>query len=90
MPRVKRSVSLPADVAAAIARAAAHGGMTFSAWRTASAVDQLRLDAGRRALAEWERDHGALTAEELAEVLARARSLLNRTRTKRRPRASAK
>jgi hypothetical protein len=90
MPRVKRSVSLPAHVAAAIDRAAAHSRTTFSAWLAASAVDQLRLDAGRRAIAEWEREQGALTADELAEGLARARSLLGRTRARRRSAASAK
>lgn len=31
-----------------------------------------RLDAGRRGIAEWEREHGPLTAEELADDLARA------------------
>ena len=36
----------------------------------------LRLDAGRAAIAEWEREHGALTADELADGLARARALL--------------
>src|SRR5438093_441562 len=37
-----------------------------------------RLEAGRRAIAEWGANNGALTAEELADGLARARALLGR------------
>jgi hypothetical protein len=80
--REKRSVSMPPDVARAIDRAAAREGTTFSAWLSDTAAHRLRLAAGRRAIAEWERAHGPLTAEELAEGLARARALLGR-----RPRA---
>ena len=42
------------------------------AWITATVVHRLRLDAGRAAIAEWEREHGELTPEELADGLARA------------------
>lgn len=74
--REKRSISLPPDVAAAIDAAAAAEGTNVSAWITATVVHRLRLDAGRAAIAEWEREHGALTADELADGLARARALL--------------
>jgi len=40
-------------------------------------VFRLKLDAGRAAIAEWERDHGELTADELAAGRARARRLLD-------------
>jgi hypothetical protein len=76
--RDKRSVSLPPDLAAAIDKAAADAGTTFSAWLAETAAHRLRLDAGRRGLAAWEKDHGPLTAEELAEGLARARTALGR------------
>jgi hypothetical protein len=79
--RAKRSVSLPAELAQAIDRAAAQDGTTFSAWLADTAARRLRLEAGRHAIAEWERDHGPLTADELADGLARARSLLGRTKT---------
>jgi hypothetical protein len=84
--RAKRSVSLPSAVANAIDRAAADHGTTFSGWLTDTAAHRLRLEAGRRGVAEWEREHGALTAEELAEGLARARALLGRSRLRRVPR----
>ncbi|MDQ3353412.1 MAG: hypothetical protein M3507_02800 [Actinomycetota bacterium] len=77
--REKRSVSLPAELAQAIDEAAARGGTTFSAWLAEIAAHRLKLDAGRRAIAEWEHEHGPLTPDELADGLARARSLLGRS-----------
>jgi hypothetical protein len=76
--REKRSVSLPPDLAAAIERAAASEGTTFSGWLAATAARRLRLEAGRRGIAEWEHEHGPLTEQELADGLARARALLGR------------
>jgi hypothetical protein len=87
--REKRSVSLPPELAQAIDRAAADDGTTFSAWLADTAAHRLRLEAGRRAIAEWERDQGPLTPDELADGLARARALLGRPKTKRPARRSA-
>jgi hypothetical protein len=74
--RTKRSVSLNPELAGAIDRAAADRGETFSGWLAATAAHRLRMEAGRRGLAEWERVHGALTPAELDEGRARARELL--------------
>jgi hypothetical protein len=74
--RAKRSVSLPAELARAVDEAAAAAGTTFSGWLADTATHRLRLEAGRRGIAEWEQEHGPLTPEELADGLARARSLL--------------
>ena len=79
--RQKRSISLPSDLADAIDQAATAEGTTVSAWIADTAAHRLRLDAGRQGIAEWERKHGNLTADELAEGLARARSILRRTPT---------
>ncbi len=76
--REKRSVSLPPHVAQAIDQAAAEEGTTFSAWLADTAAQRLRLQAGLRAVAEWEHEHGPLTAEERAAGLDRARALLGR------------
>jgi hypothetical protein len=76
--RQKRSISLPADLADAIDQAATAEGTTVSAWIAETAAHRLRIDAGRKGVAEWERQHGALTPDELAEGLARARAMLRR------------
>jgi hypothetical protein len=76
--REKRSISLPPELADAIDHAAADEGTTFSAWLADTAAHRLRLDAGRQGIAEWENEHGPLTADELADGLTRARALLGR------------
>ena len=76
--RQKRSISLPAELSDAIDQAATAEGTTVSAWIAATAAHRLRIDAGRHGVAEWERQHGALTSEELADGLARARAVLRR------------
>ena len=76
--REKRSISLPPELAAAIDQAAAAEGTTVSAWIADTADRRLRLDAGLRGIADWERQHGALTPQELADGLARARAILGR------------
>jgi hypothetical protein len=78
MARVKRSVSMPADLARAIDSAAERAGTTFSGWLADTAAHRLRLEAGRRGIAEWERENGPLTPQEIADGLARARALLGR------------
>ena len=86
--REKRSVSLPPGLTHQIQEEAAREGTTFSGWLAETAARRLKLEAGRRALAEWERENGPLTPEELAEGLVRARRSLGRD-TKRRSRRSA-
>ena len=81
--RQKRSISLPHDLAESIEQAAASEGTTVSAWIAETAAHRLRLEAGRRGIAEWERQHGPLTSDELAEGLARARALLRPGRARR-------
>ena len=76
--RQKRSISLPADLADAIDQAATAEGTTVSAWIADTAAHRLRIDAGRKGVAEWERQHGALTPDELSDGLARARAMLRR------------
>ena len=77
--RQKRSISLPPDLAEAIDHAAAQEGTTVSAWLADTAAHRLRLDAGRHGIAGWERKNGALTVDELADGLGRARAMLRRS-----------
>lgn len=72
---VKRSISLPVEVFEALEAEAAEDGHTVSAALTEAAGLWLASRRGLRAVRAWEREHGALTAEELAradEVLDRA------------------
>jgi hypothetical protein len=66
--RHKRSISLAPDLDDEIEKAAAAAGMSVSAWLAETVKHRLRIDAGRRGLAEWEAENGALTQEELAEA----------------------
>jgi predicted transcriptional regulator len=74
--RTKRSISLPPDLATAIESAARDKGMTFSAWIADAAAHRIRMEAGRRGIAEWEAENGRLTVEELAAGRAWARDVL--------------
>jgi hypothetical protein len=76
--REKRSISMPPDLAKAVEEAARAEGLTFSAWLAQTAARRIKLDAGRQAIAEWEAENGAFTAEELAEGWIRARRSLGR------------
>jgi hypothetical protein len=76
--RQKRSISLPSELADAIDQAATAEGTTVSAWIAETAAHRLRIDAGRQGVAEWERQHGTLTPDEIADGLARARAMLRR------------
>lgn len=63
---VKRSISLPADVFEALEAQAAEEGRTVSAALADAADLWLATRRGLRAVRAWEREHGVLTAEELA------------------------
>ena len=63
---VKRSVALPAHVFKALQQQAAEEGRTVSAALADAANLWLATRRGLRAVQAWEREHGALTAEELA------------------------
>ena len=76
--REKRSVSLPPELAKAVEEAARAEGTTFSAWLAQTAAHRLKLEAGRKALTEWEQENGPLTEAELAEGRVRARASLGR------------
>ncbi len=64
----KVSVSFPADLGDAIRVAADQSGQSLSAWLGAAAQANLRSEALRAALEEYQADHGAFTAEELARA----------------------
>jgi hypothetical protein len=88
--RKKRSVSIPPDLDAQIEAAASEAGMTYSAWLAATARKEFTIRAGLKAVAEFEREHGAFRPEEIAEAERWARDALKRSsrRGSRRPRSA--
>ena len=65
---VKRSVSLPSELFEALESQATAEGRTVSAALTDAADLWLSTRRGLKAVRAWERQHGALTASELAEA----------------------
>jgi hypothetical protein len=64
--RKKRSISMPPDLDAEIAAAAAQAGMSYSAWLASTARKEFTIWAGLAAVSQFEQDHGPFTPEELA------------------------
>lgn len=61
----KLSVALDEQVAEAAVASAERHGLSLSAWLNRAAENALAVEDGLAAVAEWEAEHGALTAEEL-------------------------
>ncbi len=74
--RKKRSVSIPPDLDAQIEAAATEAGMTYSAWLAATARKEFTIQAGLKAIAEFEDEQGAFSPEEIAEAEQWARDAL--------------
>lgn len=62
----KLSVALDEAVAEGAAVAAARHGVSLSAWLSAAAQRALLVEDGLAAVADWERDHGSLSPQDLA------------------------
>lgn len=85
----KLSVALDENVAISASRAAHTAGVSLSAWLSRAAEHELALERGRRAVSAWEREHGALTEDELQRADAVLdRILAVRPRRKRAKRGS--
>lgn len=65
---VKKSISVPDHVWREAETAAAEEHTTVSAFIAEAIENMIRTRDGLRAVREWERENGALTAEELAEA----------------------
>ncbi|MFT4166136.1 MAG: hypothetical protein QM650_12925 [Microlunatus sp.] len=70
-PSRKLAISIESGVAQQVETAAAEEGVSISAWMTDAARRALRIRDGLAAIAEWEREHGELTEEEMAAARAR-------------------
>ncbi len=73
----KLSVALDESIAVSASRAAQTAGVSLSAWLSRAALHELSLERGRQAVVAWERQHGALTQEELRDADALLGKLLS-------------
>ena len=84
-PSPKLTITVDPEVHTNIQAAAAKEGVSVSAWMTEAARDALKIRAGLEAVAEWEKEHGAFTKEELDEARRKVRAQLRTPRVVRRP-----
>ena len=84
-PSPKLAITIDSDIPESILAAAAHDGVSVSAWMTEAAREALQRRAGLAAVAQWEKQHGCLTAEEMNEARRTVRAQFRASRTVRRP-----
>lgn len=83
-PSPKIAITIDPDVHKSILEAASDDGVSVSAWMTNAAREALRRRAGLAAIAEWEKEHGAFTEQEMKESRRRVREQMRASRTVRR------
>jgi hypothetical protein len=84
-PSPKLAITIDPDIHESILAAAARDGVSISAWMTTAAREALQRRAGLAAIAQWEKQHGRLTAEEMDEARRNVRAQLRTPRALRRP-----
>jgi hypothetical protein len=83
-PSPKLAITIDPDIHENVLAAAAHDGVSVSAWMTTAAREALRRRAGLAAVAEWEKEHGPFTDEEMNAARRRVRAQVRASRTARR------
>jgi hypothetical protein len=83
-PSPKLAVTIDPEVHENVLAAAARDGVSVSAWMTGAAREALQRRAGLAAVADWEKQHGLLTAKEMDQARRSVRAQLRATRTVRR------
>jgi predicted transcriptional regulator len=81
-PSPKLTITIDPEVHEKIVAAAARERVSVSAWMTSAAREALQRRAGLAAVAEWEKQHGPFSTEEMEEA---RRSVRAQLRTSRRP-----
>ena len=84
-PSPKLAITIDPQVHQGVLAAAAREALSVSAWITGAACEALRRRAGLATVAEWEKQHGAFSAEEMEEARSRVQAQLRTARTVRRP-----
>ena len=70
-PSPKLAITVDPTIHEKVLAAAAREGISVSAWLTGAAREALQRQAGLAAVADWEREHGAFSADELEEARQR-------------------
>ncbi len=70
-PSPKLAITVDPEIHSQVVAAANEEGTSVSAWMTNAARRALLVRNGLRAVAEWEAEHGALSASELAAARRR-------------------
>jgi len=70
MATKKVTITLPEDLVEALGAAAREDGIPLSRLVASAAEWELRRRVGRKLVADWQAEHGAFTAEELAAARA--------------------
>jgi hypothetical protein len=86
-PSPKLAITVDSEVHENILAAATQDGLSVSAWLTIAAREALQRRAGLAAVAQWEKQHGLFTEEEMDQ--ARRRVLAQLRETPKRPRRTA-
>ncbi len=82
-PSPKLAITIDPEVHRKILEAAAHDGVSVSAWITGAAREALRRRAGLAAVAEWEKQHGPFSPEEMQNARRSVRAQLRTARARR-------
>ena len=84
-PSPKLAITVDPDVHEGVLAAAAGEGVSVSAWITTAAREAIRRRAGLVAVAEWEKQFGRFTAEEMNEARHKVLAQLQTPCKERRP-----
>jgi hypothetical protein len=84
-PSPKLAITIAPDIHEKILASAARDGLSVSAWMTNAAREALRRRDGLAAVAQWEKQHGRFTPEEMNEARRNVRAQLRSPRAVRRP-----
>lgn len=83
-PSPKLAITIDPKIHERILVAAAREGVSVSAWMTSAAREALQRRAGLAAVAEWEKQHGPLSGEEMDQARRTVRAQLRPARMVRR------
>ena len=84
-PSPKLAITIDPDIHQNVLAAAARDGVSVSAWMTTAAREALRRRAGLAAVAQWEKQHGRFTPDEMDEARRTVRAQPRTSRNSRRP-----